>query len=86
MASTQGACHFFLTETPHRELIVGGPAASRVFELEDLASAEEIVVSAETAAALDPTWLGEEREGAVVMQRLEPGASEIAASPARAGS
>src|SRR5262249_12479771 len=67
-----GTCHFFLTETPHRELLVGGPAASRVFELEDLASAEEIVVSADTAAAVDPAWLGEERAGAFVMTRLEP--------------
>ena len=48
-----GAVHFFLTERPHRELLVAGPAATRVFELEDLASASEIVVSAETAAAVD---------------------------------
>ncbi len=41
-----GVCHFFLTSVPHRELIVAGPAATRVFELEDLAGAGEIVVSA----------------------------------------
>src|SRR6185369_4715755 len=42
-----GDCHFFLTELPHRELLVAGPAATRVFELEDLATAGEIVLSAE---------------------------------------
>ncbi len=49
-----GDCHFFLTELPHRELVVCGPGATRVFELEDLASAGEIVVSGETAAPRRP--------------------------------
>ncbi len=49
-----GQCHFFLTAEPHRELLVAGPAATRVFELEDLATAGEIVVSAETADAARP--------------------------------
>ena len=44
-----GPCHFFLTAQPHRELLVAGPAATHVFELEDLATAGEIVVSAQTA-------------------------------------
>src|SRR5205814_493035 len=76
-----GICHFFLTQTPHRELIVAGPGATRVFELEDLASAGEIVVSAETAAAVEARWLGDEREGARLMQRLEMGASTIPPPP-----
>jgi class 3 adenylate cyclase len=46
-----GLVDVFLTERPFRELIVAGPAATRVFELEDLAGATEICVSAETAAA-----------------------------------
>ena len=62
-----------------------GPAATRVFELEDLATAGEIVVSAETAAAVDPAWLGEERDGARLMTRLEPGASPIPPPPDVAG-
>jgi class 3 adenylate cyclase/tetratricopeptide (TPR) repeat protein len=76
-----GECHFFLAHAPHRELMVAGPAATRVFELEDLATAGEIVLSAETAAAVDPEWLGEEREGARVMKRLEPGASTVPSPP-----
>jgi class 3 adenylate cyclase/tetratricopeptide (TPR) repeat protein len=75
------ACHFFLTERPHRELIVCGPASTRVFELEDLATAGEIVVSSETASAIDPAWRGEERGGARLMSRLEPGASSIPPPP-----
>lgn len=76
-----GPCHFFLTIEPHRELLVAGPAATRVFELEDLATAGEIVVSAETAAQLDPGWLAEERDGARLMTRLAPGASAIPPPP-----
>jgi class 3 adenylate cyclase/tetratricopeptide (TPR) repeat protein len=76
-----GVCHFFLTELPHRELLVAGPAATRVFELEDLASAGEIVVSAETAVSVDAEWLGETREGARLLRRLEPGASTIEPPP-----
>jgi class 3 adenylate cyclase/tetratricopeptide (TPR) repeat protein len=80
-----GECHFFLTASPHRELIVAGPGATRVFELEDLATAGEIVLSADTAAALDPKWLGDEREGARLMRRLEPGANTIPPPPDLAG-
>ncbi len=80
-----GGCNFFLTEAPHRELIVCGPAATRVFELEDLATAGEIIVSAETAASVDPAWLGDERDGARLMIRLEPGSSRIPPPPAVPG-
>jgi class 3 adenylate cyclase/tetratricopeptide (TPR) repeat protein len=78
-------CTFVLTHEPHRELLVAGPAATRVFQLEDLANAGEIVVSAETAAAIDPGWVGEERGGARLMTRLEPGASTIPPPPAVPG-
>jgi predicted ATPase/class 3 adenylate cyclase len=80
-----GPVHVFLTERPHRELLVAGPAATRVFELEDLASGSEIVVSAETAVAVDPAWLLGEREGARVLQRLEPGSSTVPPPPDIAG-
>jgi class 3 adenylate cyclase/tetratricopeptide (TPR) repeat protein len=80
-----GECHFFLTELPHRELLVAGPAATRVFELEDLANAGEIVVSAETAASLADEWLGDAREDARLLRRLEPGASTIEPPPFLAG-
>ena len=72
-----GECHFFLTEAPHRELFVAGHAATRVVELETLASAGDIVLSAETSAAVDPSWLGEPREGAWLMRRQEPSGSSV---------
>jgi class 3 adenylate cyclase/tetratricopeptide (TPR) repeat protein len=76
-----GDCHFFLTELPHRELLVAGPAATRVFELEDLATAGEIVLGAETAASVDSSWLADERDRARLMLRLEPGASTVPPPP-----
>jgi class 3 adenylate cyclase/tetratricopeptide (TPR) repeat protein len=76
-----GPVHVFMTERPYRELLVAGPAATRVFELEDLAQASEIVVSAETAAAVDEAWLVEERAGAYVLRRLDPSRSVVPPPP-----
>ncbi len=69
-----GPCHFFVVESTHKELVVLGPAASRTFELEDDSEAGEILVSARTAEALEPGRLGEERDGAHLLVRDEPGA------------
>ena len=72
-----GDVHVFLTEVPQRELLVAGRAASRVFALEDLAEAGEIVVSAETAAKVDPAWLAGVREDGRLLHSLPDGASPI---------
>jgi class 3 adenylate cyclase/tetratricopeptide (TPR) repeat protein len=81
-----GSVHVFVTERPHRELVVAGPAATRVFELEDLAGASEIVISAETAAAVDRAWLMEERAGgAYLLRRLAPSRSYVPPPPDVAG-
>jgi predicted ATPase/class 3 adenylate cyclase len=77
-----GACHFFLAGTSHRELLVTGPAATQVVELEDAAAAGEVLVSAATARALDADALGEERGGGARLVRLPPNAgAEIALAP-----
>ena len=81
-----GLCHMFVMENPHRELIVSGPAATRVFELEDLASATEVVVSAETAAEIDPSWLDSPRGDAFLLARLGSGASPVPPPPNVEGS
>jgi len=65
-----GTCHFFMAGTSHRELIVTGPAASETIRLESEANAGEVLVSAATAAALDPGWLGGER-GTARLLRLD---------------
>ena len=85
-ACTPARCEFFLTEVPHRELLVAGPAATRVFELEDLAEAGEIVVSDETAAGVDPDWLGEPAKArgcCNAWSRARARSSRLRSSPAR---
>ena len=72
-----GEVHVFLTEVPQRELLVAGRAASRVFALEDLAEAGEVIVSAETAAKVDPAWLAGVREDGRLLHSLPDGASPI---------
>ena len=71
-----GPCHFFLVESTHRELVVTGPAATATITLEDLAERGEILVSAATASALPDTLVGAERDGARLVVRREPDASE----------
>jgi class 3 adenylate cyclase/tetratricopeptide (TPR) repeat protein len=55
-----GRFQFFLVgdEASHRELIVSGPGASVTAEMESVASAGQIVVSAATAALLHPGSVG----------------------------
>ena len=54
-----GTFQFFLVGDSHRELLITGPASTRTVEMEATSEAGEIVVSAETAALLDPDVLGE---------------------------
>jgi class 3 adenylate cyclase/tetratricopeptide (TPR) repeat protein len=63
-----GPCHLFLVGASRRELIVCGPAASATLELEDLAEAGEILVSARTAEALPAGAVGGGREGAFLLR------------------
>lgn len=72
-----GAVYAFLVERPHRELLIAGPAATRVFELENQAEASEIVVSAETAAAVEQSWLLEASGGTRLLRRLDPSRSGV---------
>ncbi len=53
-----GEYTMFLVGGSHRELMVGGPAASTVVAMEGLASAGQILVSPETAALLPRGCLG----------------------------
>jgi class 3 adenylate cyclase/tetratricopeptide (TPR) repeat protein len=56
-----GRFQFFLVGESHRELLVTGPAASLTVEMEAGSEAGEILLSAETAAQLDPSTLGDEK-------------------------
>lgn len=81
-----GRFHFFLVGGSHRELLVTGPAATRVVDMEAASEAGEILVSPELAVALAPGTLGEEKGPGLLLQaapdvrgRLEqlPDVSEI---------
>lgn len=66
-----GLCHFYVIGSSHRELVVTGPATSATAQLEDAAGSGEILLSAATAAAVEPAWLGEERDGSRLLARVE---------------
>jgi class 3 adenylate cyclase/tetratricopeptide (TPR) repeat protein len=63
-----GLFDFFLAGEIHRELVVAGPTVTRTVELEDAGEAGEIIVSAETAAALEPGVLGGEKAGGYLVK------------------
>jgi class 3 adenylate cyclase/tetratricopeptide (TPR) repeat protein len=77
VAVHSGAFDFFLVGDSHRELLIGGPQATRIAELEDIGDPGEILLSPETAAHLEARDLGEERGGGIVLAR-EPTAPERA--------
>src|SRR5262245_14569163 len=70
-----GSFHFFLVGDSHRELIVTGPAASRTVEMEGTATAGEILVSHDTAAALPPKVIGQPKGEGVLLRSGPTGLS-----------
>jgi class 3 adenylate cyclase/tetratricopeptide (TPR) repeat protein len=70
-----GSFHFFLVGDSHRELIVTGPSASRTVEMEGTATAGEILVSHDTAAALPAKVLGQPKGEGVLLRSGPTGLS-----------
>jgi class 3 adenylate cyclase/tetratricopeptide (TPR) repeat protein len=66
-----GACHFFVVNAGHRELLVTGPAATATIRLESDAGSGEILVNETTAKALEAEWLGDARPGGRLLRELE---------------
>jgi class 3 adenylate cyclase/tetratricopeptide (TPR) repeat protein len=64
-----GLLDFFLVGDLHRELVVTGPGATHTVAMESIADAGEIALSPETAAALNSTDLGREKETAILLRR-----------------
>jgi class 3 adenylate cyclase/tetratricopeptide (TPR) repeat protein len=64
-----GLFHFFLVGDDHRELLLTGPAASRVVAMEGTAEAGEIVVSPETAAVLPRDLLSKPKGDGMLLRR-----------------
>ncbi|HUR49130.1 MAG TPA: adenylate/guanylate cyclase domain-containing protein [Acidimicrobiales bacterium] len=54
-----GEVHLFRVGKSHQELVVAGPTPTRVLVMEAAANAGEILISAETAASVDPLLVGE---------------------------
>jgi class 3 adenylate cyclase/tetratricopeptide (TPR) repeat protein len=77
-----GTFHFFLVGDRHRELLLTGPAASRVVSMEGTADAGEIVISPETAARI-PRELqsGGKGEGMLLRRNLRLQADDGAFVP-----
>ena len=67
-----GTFDFFLVGRRHRELIVAGAEAARTVEMEEAAEAGEIVVSAATAAMLDPADLGAQKGAGTLLASPPP--------------
>ena len=70
-----GDFHFFLVGESHRELIVTGPAATRTVDMESTATAGEILVSPDTAAALPPKTLGQPKGEGILLRSGPSGIS-----------
>ena len=73
-----GAYAMFLVGGSHRELLIGGPAASQVVAMESAASAGQILLSPETLERLPAGCLGEDLGPGTLLARA-PVASRWAA-------
>lgn len=71
-----GRFHFFLVGGAHRELLVTGPSATCVVDMEGAASAGQIVISAATAAQLPAAAVGREAAPGVLL-RVPPECAEF---------
>jgi class 3 adenylate cyclase/tetratricopeptide (TPR) repeat protein len=64
---TSGPIQFFLVGSVHRELLVAGPTATEVLEMEGIADAGEIALTPSLAASLDPSCSGTRKEEAILL-------------------
>ena len=79
-----GNVHMFRVGSSHTELVVSGPAASRVALMESVADAGEILLSPETAARLPQSALGASKgEGILLRWRRSP-IAQVGTRPRRA--
>ena len=82
-----GAFHFFAVGSSHVELLVTGPAWTRLVEMQHGAAADEIVVSPETASVLAENCLGAAKAPGRLLLREPSGTFEkipLRARPAMA--
>lgn len=77
-----GPVDLFRVGSSHRELLVTGPAASTVVHTEHDASAGQVLLSAATAAAVDPSLVGEPLGDCFLLRRRRLDV-EVGSFPAR---
>ena len=86
MGVHSGRIHLFRVGRSHRELIVTGPGATAVVEMESAASANEIVVSPGTATRLDSRLVGPRQgSGFLLRNRRLDAPSGLATTSVEAG-
>jgi class 3 adenylate cyclase/predicted ATPase len=68
-----GAFHFFAVGSTHVELLATGPAWTRLVLMQHGASADEIVVSSETASAIASECIGDAKEPGRLLKCEPPG-------------
>jgi class 3 adenylate cyclase/tetratricopeptide (TPR) repeat protein len=73
-----GEVDFFVTDEPHRELVLTGPAADATIAMETAADAGETVVSKAAATLLEPALRGKPKGGGIVLAA----APDVALRPA----
>src|ERR1039458_6244432 len=78
-----GSYEMFLVGGSHRELLIGGSATTTVVAMESLASAGQVLVSADTADLLPRSCLGAQVDAGLLLSR-SPSASEWASQEALA--
>jgi glycosyltransferase involved in cell wall biosynthesis/class 3 adenylate cyclase/tetratricopeptide (TPR) repeat protein len=76
-----GEFHFFTVGTSHVELLPTGPAWSRVATMERQASANEILISAETAALIAEQCVGETTGEGRLLVKIPPGGRKLPLLP-----
>src|SRR5215210_7271502 len=76
-----GEFPLFLVGESHRELLLTGPAATTTARLESVAEAGEVLVSPETATALPPAVLGDDK-GPGILVRSTPRPPVVPSTPA----
>lgn len=73
-----GQCAFFLAGDSHRELVATGPSVTKTVEMESAAQAGEILISADTAAALPAGACTSDDRGGFLLKRLPASADSAA--------
>lgn len=76
-----GLFDLFLVGSTQRELIVGGPAASRLVSLEGSANTGEIIISDETASRLPSRSVSQRSDGALRLARAPEGVGTTPITP-----